>query len=107
MLNPVVVNLYLFVMLLLASIPFVNQRLFALIPVAAFRSGGKPFVVRAVEWFVCFLLALGLGLLLENRVGSIHPQDWEFYAVMLVLFSVFSVPGFIWQYQLKKVVLKK
>jgi len=104
--NPVIINLYMLALFLLATLPFANQRLFGLVPVAAFKSG-KPFPVRLGEWFVLFFIGLGMGLYLENSMGTRHPQEWEFYAVMLVVFGVLSVPGYLWQYQLKKLLLGK
>jgi len=104
--NPVVINVYLLVVFLLATLPFLNQRLFGVFPVAAF-SKWKPFYVRMAEWLVLFFVALGIGLFLEDNMGSLYPKDWEFYVIFFFVFVVFAVPGYIWQYQLKKLFLGK
>ena len=43
-------------------------------------------------------LAAVLGYVLENRAGSVHPQDWEFYVVVVCLYLVAAFPGFVWRY---------
>ena len=45
-----------------------------------------------------FALTVALAYLLESRAGSVHPQDWEFYAVTVCLFLVAAFPGFVWRY---------
>lgn len=77
-----------------ANLPFVNQRLLALVPLA----GGKTLPIRLAELVVLYFLVGGLGLLLEKRVGQIAPQGWEFYAVTGALFIVLAFPGFIWRF---------
>jgi hypothetical protein len=43
------------------------------------------------------IAAIGFGL--EQKVtGSVHAQDWEFYAVTACLFIVFAMPGFIYRH---------
>ncbi|MDP9901472.1 hypothetical protein J2W36_003739 [Variovorax ginsengisoli] len=89
----------LFVALVAANLPFVNERLLALF---AFRSGhGKTLAVRLAELVLLYFVAGGIGLLFERRVGQIAPQGWEFYAVTGALFIVLAFPGFIWRYLLK------
>jgi hypothetical protein len=80
-----------------ANLPFVNQRLMAVVPLA----GPKPLAVRLAELVVFYLLVGGLGLLLEARAGQVAPQGWEFYAVTAALFITFAFPGFIWRYLMK------
>jgi hypothetical protein len=77
-----------------ANLPFVNQRLLAVVPLP----GPKSLAVRLAELVVMYLLVGGLGLLLEHRAGQIAPQGWEFYAVTGALFITFAFPGFIWRY---------
>lgn len=77
-----------------ANLPFVNDRLLALVPL----SGGKPLVMRLGELVLMYFLVGGLGLLLEHRAGQIAPQGWEFYAVTAALFITFAFPGFVWRY---------
>jgi hypothetical protein len=83
--------------LLGANIPFVNQRLFALIPVKKII-GKKSIWIRLLELICCYFLLGGLGLWFESTIGNVFPQEWEFYAVSGCLFIVFAFPGFIYQY---------
>lgn len=80
-----------------ANLPFVNQRLLAVIPL----SHPKILAVRLAELVVFYFIAGGLGLALENRAGQIAPQGWEFYAITGALFLTFAFPGFVYRYLLK------
>lgn len=82
-----------------ANLPFLNERLLAVIPM---RGGSaKPLAARFGE-LVLFYFAVGaVGLLFERRLGQIAPQGWEFYAVTAALFVVLAFPGFTWRYLLK------
>lgn len=77
-----------------ANLPFVNEKLFAVVPMAR----TKALAVRMGELVVMYFVVGGLGLLLEQRAGQIAPQGWEFYAVTGALFVTFAFPGFIWRY---------
>ena len=83
--------------LLAANLPFVNQRLLAVVPM------GKPksLALRLGELVVLYFLVGGLGLLLEGRAGQIAPQGWEFYAITGALFVTLAFPGFVYRYLLK------
>ena len=80
-----------------ANLPFLNQRLLALVPM------GKPksLALRLVELIVLYFMVGGLGLVLEQRAGQIAPQGWEFYAITGALFLTFAFPGFVWRYLMK------
>jgi len=80
-----------------ANLPFVNQRLLAVVPMAR----PKSLRIRLAELVVCYFLVGGLGLLLEQRAGQIAPQGWEFYAITAALFLTLAFPGFIWRYLMK------
>ena len=80
-----------------ANLPFVNQRVLALIPL----SGPKILAVRLAELVVFYFIAGGVGLALENQAGQIAPQGWQFYAITGALFVTFSFPGFVYRYLLK------
>ncbi|MFO8044972.1 MAG: DUF2818 family protein [Halomonas sp.] len=92
---------YLIGLFVLANLPFINQRLFLVIPVTE-PGRQKSFWWRIVEWLVYFVVGMGAGLYLEYSIGGIEPKGWEFWAVSAAIFAVFSVIGFIWQYQLRK-----
>ena len=84
--------------LLLANLPFVSNRLFAVVALKA----PKNLAVRLAELVVWYLLVGGLGLFLEQRTGQIAPQGWEFYAITGTLFITLAFPGFIYRYLFKR-----
>lgn len=90
--------LVLLLALVAANLPFVNERLLALIPVGA---GKKSLAIRLAELVILYFVVGGIGLLFERRVGQIAPQGWEFYAITGALFIVLAFPGFTWRYLLK------
>jgi len=81
-----------------ANLPFVSHRLFGFVPVVRIKSLG----IRLLELLVLYLLTGGLALLLEQRVGQIAPQTWEFYAITGTLFVTFAFPGFVFRFLLKR-----
>lgn len=80
----------------LANLPFINQRLFALLRIKAFQK--KPLWVRLIELVVIYFLLGILAHLLESNLGSVFSQGWEFFAITACLLIVFAFPGFIFQY---------
>lgn len=101
MVNNSLVHGYILALFILANLPFLNQRLFLLIPVV--RAGlRKPFWFRLVEWLVLYAVGIGIGLYFENAIGGIQHKPWEFWVVTLFMFGTFAAPGFIWQYQLRR-----
>lgn len=78
-----------------ANLPFVLDR--AVLGVWQ-RPTSKPLVVRLAELGVFYLLVGALGLALEQRLGRIAPQGWEFYAITATLFVTLAFPGFVWRY---------
>jgi hypothetical protein len=80
-----------------ANLPFLNQRLMAVLPLSVPKSLG----LRLLELVACYLLVGALGLLLEKRAGQIAPQNWEFYAITAALFLTFAFPGFVFRYLFK------
>jgi hypothetical protein len=88
----------LLVALLAANLPFFNDRLLGVVPLA---TAPKSLAVRLAELVVLYFLAGGVGLLFERRAGQIATQGWEFYAVTGALFVVLAFPGFTWRYLMK------
>jgi Protein of unknown function (DUF2818) len=83
--------------LLLANLPFVSNRLFAVLALKT----PKSLALRLAELFTGYLLAGAFGLYLEQRGGQIATQGWEFYAITGALFLTFAFPGFIYRYLFK------
>lgn len=81
-----------------ANLPFLTQRLFGVLPLPR----GKGLAVRLAELVLLYFVVGGIGLLLEQRVGQVSPQGWEFYAVTGALFLTFAFPGFVWRYLYKR-----
>jgi hypothetical protein len=82
---------------LAANLPFFTRRLLAVLPL----SGGKNLAIRLAELVVMYFIVGGIALLLEQRLGQIAPQGWEFYAITGTLFITLAFPGFVWRYLLK------
>jgi Protein of unknown function (DUF2818) len=83
--------------LLAANGPFITQRLFGVLSLKQ----GKSLFVRLLELVVLYFVVGCVGLLLEQRLGQIAPQKWEFYAITATAFITFAFPGFVWRYLLK------
>ena len=83
--------------LVLANLPFVSNRLFAVLALKT----PKNLAIRFGELVVCYLVAGGIGLFLEQSAGQIAPQGWEFYAITGALFITFAFPGFTYRYLFK------
>ena len=84
--------------LLVANLPFISNRLFALYTLKS----PKNLALRLAEMLVWYLAVGGLGLYLEQRSGQIAPQGWEFYAITGALFLTFAFPGFTYRYLFKR-----
>ncbi|RKP43676.1 DUF2818 family protein [Trinickia fusca] len=82
-----------------ANVPFLNQRLFAVVPLAAAK---KSVWIRIGELIVLYFLVGALGFILEARAGNRFEQGWQFYAITFSLFIVFAFPGFTFQYLVKR-----
>lgn len=80
---------------LAANLPFVNERLFALIPLS---KPAKSIWLRLLELVILYFLVRGTAYLLEARIGNTFSQRWEFYAITACLFLVFAFPGFVLRY---------
>jgi uncharacterized membrane protein len=78
-----------------ANLPFLVERIFLVVQP---KTGSKNFAWRLLELVVMFFMVGGIALLLEGKLGDIHKQNWEFYAVNAALFVVFAYPGFVYRY---------
>ena len=86
--------LVLWMALMGANLPFVNQRLFLFGRLRTEKALGW----RAVELLVMWAITLAAGFALEARQGQVQAQRWEFYAAFGFLFLTFAFPGFVWRY---------
>lgn len=86
-----------------ANLPFMNERLFGMIPIGAFSKAAlKPFWLRLIELFVLYALVGVVAHVLEAQIGNVFTQGWEFYAVTGSLFIVLAYPGFVFRYLRKR-----
>lgn len=77
-----------------ANAPYFSRRILLVGPLRR----PKPVGWRLLELVLLALLTLGIGFMLEARLGQRQPQGWEFYAAALCLFIVLGFPGFVWCY---------
>ncbi|BDC38864.1 Protein of unknown function [Paraburkholderia steynii] len=82
-----------------ANLPFLNQRLFGVMPLKATK---KSAWLRLGELIVLYFIVGALGFMLEARAGNRFDQGWQFYAVTFSLFVVLAFPGFTFQYLVKR-----
>lgn len=85
------------VAILAANLPFLNQRLFALIPLGS-SLYKKSIWIRLFELIVYYFLVGVIAYFLESGIGNVFAQGWEFFAITASLFIVFAFPGFVFQY---------
>jgi hypothetical protein len=85
--------LVLLVTLLAANLPFISQRILLVGP----KPAHKAFVWRLAELLLLAGVSLGVGWLLEARIGQVHGQGWQFYAAFACLYLTFAFPGFVWR----------
>ncbi|OMU10714.1 hypothetical protein AQ768_14035 [Burkholderia pseudomallei] len=85
-----------------ANLPFLNQRLFAVVPLKSAAAAKKSAWIRIGEMIVLYLIVGALGFWLESRAGNRFEQGWQFYAITFSLFVVFAFPGFTFQYLVKR-----
>lgn len=91
------VVLILLLALLAANLPFLSERWFLI-----WKRASKPFVIRLIELVVFYFVIGLLARAVEGRLGAVHRQDWQFYAVTGALFLVFAYPGFVFRYLWRK-----
>jgi Protein of unknown function (DUF2818) len=77
-----------------ANLPFLSNRMLLVRAMA----GPKPLALRLLELLLLYGLVGVLALTLEQRIGQVAPQGWEFYAVTACLFLTLAFPGFVYRY---------
>ncbi|WP_250451786.1 DUF2818 family protein [Caballeronia sp. ATUFL_M2_KS44] len=90
-----------------ANIPFLNQRLFAVVPLrlpapTGRKAAKKSAWIRIGELIVLYFVVGALGFMLEAQAGNRFEQGWQFYAITFSLFVVLAFPGFTYQYLVKR-----
>jgi len=88
-----------------ANLPWLSERIFFVVEP---KKSEKGPAVRLLEWFILYLIVGLIAMGFERQVtGGNHPQEWEFYAITLSLFTVFALPGFIFRYDLLKLLRRR
>ncbi len=97
--------------LLAANLPFMNERFLGFISLNAMTNKStestksikfiKSLWIRLLELTLLYFLLGGVAYFIENKIGNVFAQRWEFYAVTICLFIVLAYPGFVFRY-LKK-----
>ena len=79
--------------LIIANFPFLTQRGWGIIPLKR-----KTILHHLAELALGFIIIAAIAYVLESRSGSVHRQDWEFYATVVCLYLVAAFPAFVWRY---------
>lgn len=103
MVSGFIIGAWLGLAVLAANLPWLSERWLLVIARPSRRA--KPFWLRLIEWALLYSLIAGLGFGFEYKTtGLVHAQGWEFYVVTLCLFAVSALPGFIYRYQLRRLL---
>jgi hypothetical protein len=81
-----------------ANLPFLSNRWLGVWP----ARGGKPLWARLLELVVAYVAVGGAALAMEQSLGQIYPQGWEFYSVTAAMFLTFAFPGFVFRYLVRR-----
>ncbi|MGR8931818.1 MAG: DUF2818 family protein [Gammaproteobacteria bacterium] len=85
-----------------ANWPWLSERFLLVVKMT------KTARCRWLEWLICYALSGLFAMALERKLtGDIYSQQWEFYVATFCLFVVFALPGFIYHYDLKKLLKAK
>lgn len=99
------ISLYSWIVILLAllaaNLPFLNQSLFAVVPLGRGDGFVKPVWWRLLELLVLYFAVGAAAYAMESTQGNVFPHGWEFYAVTGCLFLVFAFPGYVFRYLYK------
>lgn len=101
--------------LLAANLPFLNDRFLGLIPLKSVTKKNmesikfiksiksiKSLWIRLLELSLLYFVVGGIAYFVENKIGNVFAQRWEFYAVTICLFIVLAYPGFVFRYLRKQ-----
>jgi hypothetical protein len=97
--TPISTWLVILLAVLAANLPFLNERLLAVLPIRMMR---KPFWLRLIELTFCYAVLGVVAYALESRIGNAFAQGWEFFAITACFFVVLAYPGFVFCYLRKR-----
>lgn len=97
-----VYDVLIFSALLLANLPFLNERFFGVVRLESLR---KSFRFRCAEYFLIYIFLL-LGIrVLEAQQGQLFIQAWAFYVLTFLGFLILAFPGMVYCFFWKKSLL--
>jgi hypothetical protein len=87
-----------------ANLPFMNERLFAVVPLqgAPGAAPNKSGWLRVVELVALYFVVGAIAYVVESRIGNVFTQVKEFYMITVPLFVVLAFPGFVMRYLRKR-----
>ena len=89
--------------LVAANLPWLSARIFFLVRPA----GEKRAIWRWAEWLAFYVLVLLAAQGMERKInGEVYSQDWEFYVATICVFAVFALPGFLYRYEIRRILLR-
>lgn len=83
-----------------ANLPFISERVLALMPIKTWAK--KPGWAVVGELLGLFVIIGLIGYAFETALVNPFPRGWEFYVTGLCIFLVLGFPGFVYRYLLKK-----
>lgn len=88
-------NLLLLLMLMIANVPCLSDRIFLVISPKSLPKNIGWCLLELLVYYGVFIL---LAAYAETRIlGNMVMQGWEFYTVTISLFFVFAFPSFIYK----------
>ena len=96
----VAVWLLIFLAVAAANLPFISERVLAMVPVKGWLK--KPGWIVVAELLGLYVVMGLIGYGFETALVNPFPRGWEFYVTALCIFLVLGFPGFIYRYLLKK-----
>jgi hypothetical protein len=82
----------------MTNLPFSTDRVFGVISLRR----GKRLWVYLMEFALTYLILAVTAYALEAREGMVFVQGWQFYAITVALLVVFSFPGFVFRFLLRR-----
>lgn len=66
------------------------------------KSAVKNPLWHVPEFVILYAFIGILAYFLEQNLGEVHEQNWQFYVTTFCLYLVFGFPGFVYRYLWKK-----
>ncbi len=87
-----------------ANLPWLSGRILLFVRPAV----RKHPAWRWLEMLLLYILVLLVAQGMERKLnGEVYSQDWEFYVTTVCLFVVFALPGFLYRYELSRLLARK